>query len=126
MARCDQGYLCAVCGGEVDGLLDSDLYLRYILGEIEAEVLHSLPERHIRCNPSLSQFIVDESFTPVALNGPFAKTDLDPGYVAAEEARVSAGYRRLREVAGRPGSILDYPLTRDHAGGRRLDVSPDA
>ena len=126
MARCDQGYLCRVCGGEVEGLLDSDLYLRYILGEVEANILHLSPERHIRCNPSLAQFIVDEAFTPVEIDGPFAKLRLDPGYVAEEEARVSAGYQRLRELSNqRGGSILEYPLAASQEGGRS-DVGAEA
>lgn len=124
MARCDQGYLCSVCGSEVEGLLESDLYLRYILGEVSADVLHSLPERHIRCNPSLAQFIVHEAFDPVAMDGPFSKSDLDPPYVAQEEARVSAAYRRLCEVAGSRGSILDYPVAGREGG--RSDVASDA
>ena len=33
MARCDQGYLCEVCGGDVEAITDSDLYLRYVLGD---------------------------------------------------------------------------------------------
>jgi len=112
MARCDQGYLCAVCGEEVEGLLDSDLYLRYVLGEVDPELLHKLPERHLRCNPALAQFIVDDSFTPIRLEGPFAKSSLDAAFVAQEEARVSAGYRRLHELSAAPGSILDYPLAK--------------
>ena len=39
MARCDQGYLCIVCGEEVENIEDSGLYLRYIIGEVqEAEL----------------------------------------------------------------------------------------
>ena len=110
MARCDQGYLCEVCGEEVEGLPESDLYLRYVLGEVPPERLHEAPERHLHCNPALAQFIVDDAFEPIALEGPFAKSSLDAAFVAAEEARVSAGYRRLLELSAAPGSILDYPL----------------
>ena len=28
MARCDQGYLCDVCGQDVEAITESDLYLR--------------------------------------------------------------------------------------------------
>ncbi|MDG3003741.1 hypothetical protein [Paludisphaera mucosa] len=123
MARCDQGYLCAVCGEEVEDLLESDLYLRYVLGEVDPELLHKLPERHIRCNPSLAQFIVDESFPTAASDGLFAKAALDPPFVAEEEERVSAGYRRLKALAVRGESILDYPLAKardaaEESGGR--------
>ena len=34
MARCDQGYLCEVCGAEVEEITESDLYLAYVLGEV--------------------------------------------------------------------------------------------
>lgn len=112
MARCDQGYLCEVCGEEVEGITDSDLYLRYVLGEVDPETLHLSPERHLRCNPTLAQFIAADDFPTVVAAGAFAKEGLDPEYVAAEEARVTAGYRRLREIAARrkPMPITEYPL----------------
>ena len=110
MALCDEGYLCEVCGEEVEGLTESDLYLRYVLGEIDPERLHQLPERHLLCNPVLAQFIVDPSFPPVKMDGPFAKNALDPEFVAAEEARVTAAYRRLQELPGLGLAIVDYPL----------------
>ena len=59
MAKCDEGYLCEVCGKDVANLTESDLYLRYVIGMLDPEVLHTSPERHIRCNPALAQFIVD-------------------------------------------------------------------
>lgn len=99
MARCDEGYLCDVCGEEVEGLVESDLYLRYVLGEVDPERLHREPERHLRCHPTLAQFIVDPAFPPVAPDGPFAKAGMDPEWVAAEEARVTRGYRRLIELS---------------------------
>ena len=34
MALCEQGYLCDVCGQDVAAIVDSDLYLRYVLGEV--------------------------------------------------------------------------------------------
>lgn len=111
MARCEQGYLCDVCGEEVEDLTESDLYLRYVLGEVDPETLHLAPERHLRCNPTLSQFIVDETFAPVEVDGPFAKAGLDPQFVAEEEARITRGYRRLREVFAVEGMpITEYPL----------------
>lgn len=116
MARCDQGYLCANCGDEVENLVESELYLRYVLGDVEAESLHKLPERHLRCNPSLSQFIVHDGFDPAVVDGPFGKSGLDPDFVATEEARVTAGYLRLLELSALPGSILDYPLARPNQG----------
>ena len=111
MARCEQGYLCEVCGEEVEELTDSDLYLRYVLGEVDPETLHVSPERHIRCNPTLAQFIVAEGFEPVVVEGIFAKAGLDPEFVTEEEARVTRGYLRLLEVFGQEGlPITEYPL----------------
>ncbi len=110
MAVCEQGYLCEVCGGDVADLTESDLYLRYVLGEVDPETLHLSPERHIRCNPTLAQFIVVEGFEPVAVEGLFGKAELDPEFVAAEEARVSRGYRRLVELPALGLPITEYPF----------------
>src|ERR671917_1754301 len=98
MARCEEGYLCEVCGKDVEEITESDLYLRFVLGEVDPETLHISPERHIRCNPTLAQFIVAEGFEPVVVEGPFAKAELDPAFVAEEEARVTRGYLRLKEI----------------------------
>ena len=81
MAKCDEGYLCSVCGEDVAEITDSDLYLRYVIGMIDPELLHATPERHIRCNPLLAQFIVDDGFEPVVVDGEFSKAMLDPEYV---------------------------------------------
>lgn len=110
MARCDEGYLCEVCGREVKGVVDSDLYLRYVIGEIEPQELLASPERHLRCNPTLAQFIVDPAFKPVTVDGPFSKAFLDPDDVAAKEALVTRGWRRLREVRKLGLAISEYPL----------------
>jgi hypothetical protein len=110
MARCEQGYLCDVCGSDVAEITESDLYLRYVLGEVAPEQLHRLRERHVRCNPSLAQFIVDERFAPVACDGPFAKGQLDPAFVAEQEERVTRGWRRLQELPRLGLTILEYPL----------------
>ena len=85
MARCEQGYLCRICGLDVAEITESDLYLRYVLGEVPPEQLHLLPECHVRCNPSTAQHIVDPAFPPLVCDGPFAKTLLDAAYVAEEE-----------------------------------------
>jgi hypothetical protein len=110
MAKCDEGYLCEVCGRDVAAIVDSDLYLRYVLGEVPLEQLHQLPERHIRCNPAVAQFIVDESFEPVACDGAFAKANLDPRFVAEEEARVTRGWRRLQAIPTLGLTVPEYPL----------------
>jgi hypothetical protein len=110
VARCDQGYLCEVCGGDVENLIDSDLYIRYVLGEVPLFVLHQQPERHIRCNPALAQYVIDPRFAPVRCEGAFAKSQFDPEFVAAEEARVTAAWRRLQELPTLGLSIDEYPL----------------
>jgi hypothetical protein len=110
MAKCDEGYLCEVCGEDVANLVDSDLYLRYVIGMIDPEVLHTQKERHVRCNPVLAQFIVDESFAPVTIEGDFDKRQLDAAYVHDREVLVTRGYRRLKELASLDLPIIDYPL----------------
>ena len=91
-------------------ITDSDLYLRYVLGEVPPEMLHRLRERHIRCNPGLAQYIVDPAFEGVACAGVFAKDNLDAAFVAGEEARVSRGWRRLQELPALGLTIVEYPL----------------
>jgi hypothetical protein len=110
MAKCDQGYLCDVCGQDVAEIVDSDLYLRFVLREVMPDRLMATPERHIRCNPTMAQFIVDPRFEPVHCDGPFAKENLDPAYVAEQEARVTGAWRRLQELPGLGLPIEDYPL----------------
>ena len=109
MAVCEQGYLCEVCGNDVEDLTVSDLYLRYVLGEVDPETLHVRPERHIHCNPTLAQFIVAEGFAAVTVDGPFSKAGLDPEFVAAEEARVTRAYLRLQELPDLGLPITEYP-----------------
>ncbi len=62
MARCDQGYLCDVCGKDVEAITESDLYLRYVMGEVDPLALPTMRERHIRCNPAMAQYIADPAF----------------------------------------------------------------
>ena len=80
MARCERGYLCTVCGQDVEEITDSVLYLRYVLGEVEWDHLNRAAETHIRCDRILAQFIVDASFEPVSIDGPFSKAELDPRF----------------------------------------------
>lgn len=110
MARCEQGYLCEVCGNEVEDITGSDLYLRFVLGEIEARHLMTAPERHLRCNPVLAQFITDPEFSPVVVEGPFDKRNLDPAEIARREAWTTRGWRRLQEVRQLGLPISAYPL----------------
>jgi len=110
MAKCEQGYLCDVCGEDVAEMVDSSLYLRFVIGEIEPESLHTTAERHLRCDGVLAQFIVDRDFAPVTVEGPFGKRELDPAFVRQRESLVTRGWRRLREIQGAELSIIDYPL----------------
>ena len=110
MAKCDEGYLCEVCGRDVADITDSDLYLRYVIGMVDPEVLHTMPERHIRCNPALGQFIVDERFPPIECPGDFDKRQLDEQYVRQREELVTRGWRRLGECAREGLAIIEYPL----------------
>jgi len=110
MARCDEGYRCDVCGRDVEAITESELYLRYVLGEVPLEVLHLQRERHIRCNPAVAQFIVDEDFSPVECGGPFAKASLDAEFVADEELRVTRGWRRLQAIPTLGLAVPEYPL----------------
>ena len=110
MAKCDEGYLCDVCGNEVENITDSDLYLRYVIGQVDPETLHTSAERHLRCNPILAQFIVDDNFKPVTVEGDFDKRTLDTDYVRRQEELVTRVWRRLKEVTAQDIAILDYPL----------------
>lgn len=110
MAQCEEGYLCDVCGKDVEAITESDLYLSYVLGEVPAEDLNIRRERHIRCNPTMAQFIVDERFAPVVCEGPFAKACLDPEFVAEQERRLTRGWLRLQELPGLGLPLTEYPL----------------
>src|SRR4051794_5748858 len=110
MAKCDEGYRCDVCGADVEAITESDLYLRYVLGEVPLEMMHRLPERHIRCNPGVAQYIVHADFPPVACEGDFAKAAFDAEYVRAEEARVTAGWARLQAIPLAGLALPEYPI----------------
>lgn len=112
MAKCDEGYLCDVCGKDVTSIVESDMYLRFVIGRLDPEVLHTAAERHLRCNPVLSQFVDDKRFDPVLVEGQFSKSELDPDYVAEQTELVTRGYCRLHEIASWPGDrdVTAYPL----------------
>lgn len=113
MARCDQGYLCRVCGREVEDIVDSELYLRFVIGEIDPETLHTQPECHLRCNPSLAQFITDPRFEPlVQAHGMFAKENLDSEFVEQRSKLIDLGYARLWQIMSDEvgTTVIEYPL----------------
>lgn len=111
MAKCDEGYRCDVCGRDVDGIRESGLYLRYVVGLLDPEVLHTASERHLACDPVMAQFIVHDDFPPVSIDGDFDKRQLDPQYVRQREQLLTRGWQRLLELADQEGgSLLEYPL----------------
>ena len=127
MAKCDEGYICQVCGKDVENVTESDLYLRYVIGQVDPELLHTTPERHIRCNPTLAQFIVADDFEPLAAAGEFGKANLDSKYVEQQEDLVTRGWMRLNEIAKLKGevSVLELPLSEvKEAMQKRADVDP--
>ena len=113
MAKCDEGYLCEFCGKSVDSITESELYLRFVVGLLDPETLHTTQERHIHCNSTLAQFIVHENFPSIEAQGDFCITQLDASYVAQQEQLLTRGWLRLQEIKNHPTddlSILDYPL----------------
>ena len=110
MAKCEEGYLCSVCGEDVESICDSDLYLRYVIGKIDPEILHTSAERDVRCNPTLAQFIVDEKFESINAEGDFDKRNLDVCYVREQENLVTRGWQRLQELNQPDLPIIEYPL----------------
>ena len=112
MAKCDEGYRCEVCGFDVTSITDSDLYLRFVIGELDPEVLHTSPERHLRCNPVLSQFIQRDGFEPVVVEGDLSAVELDPGFVRQRVHLVSRGYQRLLQISEAVDNrdVTAYPL----------------
>lgn len=111
MAKCDEGYRCEVCGHDVEVITESDLYLRFVLGEVPLEMIHVAAERHIHCNPALAQYVVDPAFPPVVCEGPFGKDQMDAVYVRAEEERVTRAWRRLQAIPTMGLSVAEYPLS---------------
>ena len=113
MAKCDEGYLCEVCGLEVEGLTDSALYLQYVIGWIDPETLHTRRECHLRCLPAVAQFIDDDRFSPgVFVDGALDRRQLDADFVAARVDLITRGYQRLWELQTRRRelTVVDYPL----------------
>ena len=106
MARCDEGYRCDVCGRDVEAITDSDLYLRYVLGEVPGQLKQEMVGYHV--DPDS---VVDPDFEPVTCDGPFAKAGLDPEFVRAEEERVTRGWRRLRAIPHLGLTLAEYPLS---------------
>ena len=120
MAKCDQGYLCDVCGEEVEDIRESDLYLRFVTGQISSQQLLGSPERHLKCNPVVAQFIVADDFEAVAVDGPFNKAELDSAYVAEQEELMTRGWKRLQELFEISDTlpVAEYPLPEFRSSGK--------
>ena len=113
MAKCDEGYLCEVCGEEVERLDESALYLQYVIGWVDPETLHTRRECHLRCSPLLAQFIDEPHFSPsVTVEGEMDRRLLDPKFAADRAELVTRGYVRLRELQRHRSSlsVSEYPL----------------
>ncbi len=112
MAPCDQGYLCDVCGEEVVSIRESDLYLRFVTGQIESRELLTAQERHLVCNPVVAQFIDTPGFEKVDVDGPCSLRELDHQYVREQSELITRGWLRLQELAqaAQSLSISEYPL----------------
>ena len=111
MAKCDQGYLCEYCSEPVKNIVESSLYLRYVLGEVEVHELFAAPERHLKCDHDLAQFIKHEKFAPPEFDTEMKQTIPDEEQRKNKEARITAGWLRLREVVQLGIPITDYPLS---------------
>jgi len=112
MAPCDQGYLCDVCGEEVTSIRDSDLYLRFVTGQLASRELLTARERHLMCNPIAAQFIDAPQFESVTVDGAFSRHELDAQFVADQVDLLTRGWNRLQELAeiAQTTPISDYPL----------------
>ena len=67
----------------------------------------------VTCKPGAicpSACVTAVAISWAVVEGPFAKRELDPEFVAGEEARVTRGYLRLLEVFEQEMPITDYPL----------------
>ena len=110
MAACDTGYICDVCGKDVEAIIESDLYLRYVMGEVNPLELPKQRERHLRCNAAVAQYIVDPAFAPIVCEGMFAKANLDADFVRQQEELVTRAWRRLQELPTLGLTTPEYPL----------------
>lgn len=111
MAKCDGGYFCKICGEYVENITTSELYLRFVLGEVPQDELLGLPDVHITCNPNLAQYIVDDRFTAPELDEPkLRKENFDPEWVKQEEARITRGWAHLQTIPGSGLPMEMYPL----------------
>jgi hypothetical protein len=83
-----------------------------VIGWIDPETLHTRPDCHLLCEPSLAQFVEHEDFPVVYNEGEFDRRRLDADFVAERVALITRGYHRLSQIqAKRKGlAVTDYPL----------------
>ena len=113
MANCDGGYFCYHCREYVENITESELYLRYVLGEVAFDNLLKLPDGHIRCNPNIAQYIDDDRFPPVSPEeSALRKENQDPGFVRSEVEKVTRAWRHLQSLPGSGIPVEEYPLDR--------------
>lgn len=112
MAKCDEGYLCEVCGEEVEALSESALYLQFVIGWVDPETLHTRRECHLKCQPNLAQFIDHADFERPIVLGDFSRAAMDADFANERAALVTRGYERLLELQFKRRSltVADYPL----------------
>ena len=58
----------------------------------------------------MAQFIVDDGFAAVEVEGVFNKLEMNPADVSVREELVTRGWKRLQEVRKLGIAISDYPL----------------
>ncbi|WP_237225862.1 hypothetical protein [Rubinisphaera sp. JC750] len=115
MAACDEGYPCQTCGQPVKNIVDSALYVHFVLGEVQVHELFNHPETHLLCEPELSQFIVHEKFEAPVIEGPADKRLLPEAEREARENRITAAWERLRNVRQLGIPLTEYPLPPESA-----------
>lgn len=111
MAKCDQGYLCRVCGEPVKGIHESSLYLHFVIGDIPPRALLTQHDQHLSCNPQLTQFIVCDDYSTPAVEGETGKALMDESQRIARERLVTAGYLRLKFLHQMNLSLSEYPFS---------------
>lgn len=50
MVKCEEGYFCDVCGGDVELFCESEFYLCYVIGMIDLEIFYMSFEWYVCCN----------------------------------------------------------------------------
>ncbi len=111
MKACEAGYFCRVCGEYVEDITESELYLRFVMGELAPELLRSGEEAHISCSTALAQYIADPAFPQVMEFQPdLDRRRKDPARVAARQDLVTRAWRRLQTLPGSGLKLAEYPL----------------